>query len=83
MTTAGLTHIGALFTGIPAAPALEGESLLIRDGRIAAIGAESRVGPAGADVVVDCRGTTVMPGRPHDPATSKALAGAAVAGVSH
>lgn len=62
MTTAGLTHIGTLFTGILAAPALEAESLLIRDGRIVAIGAESRVGAAGADVVVDCRGTTVMPG---------------------
>jgi enamidase len=62
VTTVGLTHIGALFTGILPGPTLEAESLLIRDGRIAAIGAESRVGAAGADVVVDCRGTTVMPG---------------------
>ncbi len=60
--TLGLVNIGALATGILAAPRLEAESILVRDGRIAAIGAASRTGAAGADVVVDCRGTTVLPG---------------------
>jgi enamidase len=62
MATLGLVNIGALATGILAAPRLETETLLVEDGRIAAMGATARTGAAGADVVVDCRGTTVIPG---------------------
>ena len=62
MATLGLVNIGALATGILAAPRLAAESILVRDGRIAAIGPPSRTDAARADVVVDCRGTTVMPG---------------------
>ena len=36
--------------------------MVVENGRIAAIGAASRIGAAGADVVVDCLGTTVIPG---------------------
>jgi enamidase len=57
-----LVNIGAIATGVLAAPRLEAEAILVRDGLIAAVGAESSVGAAGADAVVDCRGTTVMPG---------------------
>ena len=62
MTTLGLVNIGALATGVLEAPALEADAILVRDGRIAAIGAEARTAARGADVVVDCRGTTVIPG---------------------
>jgi enamidase len=62
MPTLGLVNIGALASGVLDAPRLDAEAILVEDGRIAAIGAASRVAAAGADVVVDCRGTTVMPG---------------------
>lgn len=62
MATLGLVNIGVLATGILAGPRLAAESILVRDGRIAAIGPPSRTDAARADVVVDCRGTTVMPG---------------------
>jgi enamidase len=62
MSTVGLTNIGALATGVLDAPALEAETLLARDGRIVAIGSEAHTRARDADVVVDCRGTTVIPG---------------------
>ena len=62
MTTLGLVNIGALASGILATPRLDAEAILVEDGRIAAIGAASRVSARGADVVVDCQGTTVFPG---------------------
>lgn len=62
MPTLGLIGIGALATGALASPRIEAESILVSAGRIAAVGPASRTGAAGADVVVDCRGTTVIPG---------------------
>jgi enamidase len=62
VATLGLVNIGALATGVLAAPRAEAEALLAEDGLIVAIGAASKTGAAGADVVVDCRGTTVVPG---------------------
>src|SRR3989441_288072 len=60
--TLGLINIGALATGVLAAPRGDAESLLAENGRIAALGAASRTHAARADVVIDCRGTTVVPG---------------------
>ena len=62
MATLGLVNIGALATGVLAAPRLEAEAIVVDGGRIAAIGAASKTGAAGCDVVVDCQGTTVIPG---------------------
>lgn len=62
MSTLGLVNIGALATGELTAPRDEVESILIDGTRIAAVGAAARTAAARADVVVDCRGTTVMPG---------------------
>ncbi len=62
MTTVGLVNIGVVATGILAAPRLEAEAILVEGARIAAIGTTSRIGAARADVVVDCLGTTVIPG---------------------
>jgi imidazolonepropionase-like amidohydrolase len=60
--TVALVNLGALAPGVLEAPTGEAETLLVREGRIAAVGAASRVGAAAADVIVDCRGTTVIPG---------------------
>ena len=62
MPTLGLVNIGALVTGVLASPRAEIESVLAQDGRIAALGAGARTVAARADVVIDCRGTTVIPG---------------------
>jgi enamidase len=52
-------NIGTLASGDIRRPLLDADAVLIRDGRIAAVG---RGLDADADVVVDARGTTVMPG---------------------
>jgi enamidase len=62
VATLGLVNIGVVATGVLGAPRLEAETILASDGRIAAIGAASRTGASRADVVVDCLGTTVIPG---------------------
>ena len=62
MATLGLVNIGALATGDLAAPRQDVEAILVENGRVAALGAAGRTAAAGADVVVDCRGTTVVPG---------------------
>src|SRR5919109_4580371 len=62
MSTLGLINIGTLATGNLASPRAEVESMLIDDGRIAALGGGSATAAARADVVIDCRGTTVIPG---------------------
>jgi len=55
-------NIGAVATGVLAAPRGDAEAILVENGRIAALGAATTTGAASADVVVDCRGTTVIPG---------------------
>ncbi len=62
MATLGLVNIGALATGDLAVPRQDVESILVEDRRIVALGPADRTVAARADVVVDCRGTTVMPG---------------------
>jgi len=62
MATLGLVNIGALVTGRLADPRSDADVIFVSDGRIAAIGAGAGPGAASADVVVDCRGTTVIPG---------------------
>jgi enamidase len=62
MPTLGLVNIAAVASGVLSAPRLEAEAILVEDGRISAIGAASTIGAARADVVVDCLGTTVIPG---------------------
>jgi enamidase len=52
-------NIGQLVSGDIGRPRLDADSLLVADGRIAAVG---RGLDEDADVVIDARGTTVMPG---------------------
>jgi enamidase len=58
MTTL-LRNIGLLVSGDLRHPVLDADSLVLRDGLIAGIG---RGLDEDADIVIDCRGTTVMPG---------------------
>ena len=60
--TLGVVNIGAFVTGVLSAPRGDAESLLAENGRITALGPASRTNAARADVVVDCRGSTVIPG---------------------
>src|SRR5919109_1698294 len=62
MSTLGLINIGTLATGNLASPRQDVEAVLVENGRVSALGAASRTAAARADVVVDCRGTTVLPG---------------------
>ena len=62
MATLGLINIGALASGRLATPTLDADAILIDGATIAAIGSAQGIGARGADTVVDCRGTTVLPG---------------------
>lgn len=54
-----ITGLGEIVSGDIAGPRLEGDSILVEDGRIAAIG---RGLDDDADVVIDARGATAFPG---------------------
>jgi enamidase len=58
--TLGLINIGAIASGVLDRPTLDGDAIVVRDGTIAAVGATKDA--RDADVVVDCQGTTVIPG---------------------
>jgi len=60
MSSLALVNVGALVTGVLAAPRADADAILVEDGHIVELGTSSRAG--GADVVVDCVGTTVIPG---------------------
>ena len=62
MGTAALINIRALVTGVLERPLAEVEAILVKDGRVAAMGAALQVRASEADLVIDCQGTTVMPG---------------------
>jgi enamidase len=60
-----IQNIGTLVTGDVAAPIADADSMLIEDGRIAALGRglDGDAGAGGAlDQVIDARGTTAIPG---------------------
>jgi hypothetical protein len=61
MTTLAMVNIGSMASGRLDAPRIEADALVVRDGRIAALGRAAEMDVT-ADVVVDCRGTTVLPG---------------------
>ncbi len=44
------------------APILEGDAILVQDGKIQKVGIEAALNVSDADVVIDCAGTTVTPG---------------------
>jgi enamidase len=56
-----MVNIGRLASGRLEAPIIEADAVVVREGRIAAIGRADQI-DVNADVTVDCRGTTVIPG---------------------
>ncbi|MEN0072392.1 MAG: hypothetical protein AAGC63_15545, partial [Propionicimonas sp.] len=60
MTATLVRGIGTLLSGDLARPVLEADSLLLLDGRIAAIGTDAV--PSDVDLVLDAAGATVAPG---------------------
>lgn len=57
-----IVNIGRIVTGDLQAPFAEGDSMLLQDGRITAIGTVANDRIAAADVVVDAAGTIAIPG---------------------
>jgi enamidase len=61
MATLVVVNIGRLASGRLEAPVIDANAIAVRDGRIASIGRSGQIDRS-ADIVVDCRGTTVLPG---------------------
>ena len=55
-------NVGLMLSGDIDRPILDADTVVVRDGRIAAVGRESDCDTAAPDVVVDARGTTLCPG---------------------
>ena len=55
-------NIGLMLSGDLESPVLDADTVVAENGRIAAVGREKDVDTAGADTVVDARGTTLSPG---------------------
>lgn len=62
MTSAAIVNVGAIVTGRLEAPLLDGDAVLIRDGRIAAIGRRADIDLGRPDLVIDAGGATLAPG---------------------
>jgi|TARA_R100001143_G_C3360509_1_gene135174 enamidase len=57
-----IKNIGLLLSGDLDNPILEADTIVVNDGRIAAVGKYKDCDVEGADRVIDCRGTTLAPG---------------------
>ncbi|WJJ94769.1 amidohydrolase family protein [Neopusillimonas aromaticivorans] len=57
-----IKNIGLLLSGDLENPILDADTLIVNDGRIAAVGRYKDCDVEGADRVIDCRGTAVAPG---------------------
>lgn len=57
-----ITNIGAVVSGDLARPVLDADSILVEDGRIAAVGRGLDAAAPSIDRVVDAKGTTAIPG---------------------
>ena len=55
-------NIGLMLSGDLESPVLDADTVVAENGRIAAVGREKDVDTAGADTVVDAKGTTLSPG---------------------
>jgi len=60
--TVVIKNIGTLLTGDIENPISDADTVLVKDGRIVAVGKEKEVDLDGADFVIDCNGTTLAPG---------------------
>src|SRR5258708_29373229 len=57
-----LRDIGLLLSGDLHRPILDADTLLVGNGKIAAVGREKDIDCEGAELVVDAKGTCLMPG---------------------
>ena len=57
-----IRNIGLLLSGDLARPILDADTIVVDDGRIAAVGRAADCDLAGARTVIDCQGTAVAPG---------------------
>jgi enamidase len=57
-----IRNVGLMLSGDIDRPILDADTVVVRDGRIAAVGRQKDCDTAGADVTVDARGTTLSPG---------------------
>ncbi|OQP86562.1 Enamidase [Rhizobium rhizosphaerae] len=57
-----IRNLGRILTGDLAAPLLEADTILIEDGKIAAIGRESELATDGVGTIIDANGSAIMPG---------------------
>lgn len=62
MSSVLLRNIATIVSGDISAPILEGDAIFVEDGKIKKVGSESELNLSGADVTIDCNGTTVTPG---------------------
>jgi enamidase len=62
MSTVLLKNVGIMISGNIEEPVLNGDSILIEEGKIKAVGQLKNVNEEDARVVIDCAGTTVAPG---------------------
>ncbi len=62
MGTVLLKNIGTLLSGRLAEPILNADAVLVREGVIRCVGDIEDMGVEGVDTIVDCGGTTVLPG---------------------
>lgn len=62
MSALAITNIGCLCSGDIAQPLLEADTILVSDGRIAAVGDSADLDLAGFETVLDARGITLAPG---------------------
>ncbi len=57
-----ITHIGQIVSGDMADPLIDADAVLVRDGRIAAVGRHAELSGAAADRTIDANGCTLTPG---------------------
>jgi enamidase len=62
MSSVLLNNIGTIVSGDIQHPILEGNAILIQDGKIAKVGKSEDFGQVDAETTIDCNGTTVTPG---------------------
>ena len=62
MASLAIVNIGTLISGDLARPLLPADALLVRDGRIAAVGRRAELDLAGCTAVLDVNGGAVCPG---------------------
>ena len=60
--TFAITNLGKIVTGDIDRPVAEGDTIIVRDEKIAAVGNRKDLEPESADVFVDAGGMTAMPG---------------------